>query len=130
MLTHLLILLSGLISGFILFQSAINAPLIFKTLDIDQARPLLRSIFPILFKVVGALGVVMVVLAWLSGAKALPLSFTLITVLFSVICALLVPATNRAADEGNQSRFQKLHHVSVILTVAVLLLNLALPFTL
>ena len=128
MLNHLIILLSGLVSGFIVFQSAINAPLIFKTLPMDQARPFLRSVFPILFKAVAALGVAMLVLAVISDASAATLLIAGFTVVMSIICALLVPATNKAADEGDQPRFQRLHRISVILTVAVLVANLALAF--
>ena len=129
MISYLLVLLSGIISGFIIFQSAINAPLIFKTLHIDQARPFLRSVFPILFKTVAALGVVMVVLALLNDNHWITLAICVFTVILSTTCALLVPATNRASDAGDQQQFQRLHKISVMLTVAVLVNNLILPFT-
>ena len=129
MLTHLLILLSGLISGFILFQSAINAPLIFKTLELEHARPLLRSIFPVLFKVVAVLAIAMLLVAWFAGVSQVALLLCGLSVLLPTVCALLVPATNRAADEGRQNDFKRLHTVSVVFTLAVLIINLALPFT-
>ena len=50
------ILVSGIISGIILFQSAIVAPSVFKTLNADQASPFLRSVFPKLFRLVAILG--------------------------------------------------------------------------
>ena len=52
---NLLNLVCGLISGFILFQSAIVAPTIFQTLPENQAGPFLRSLFPRLFKLCAAL---------------------------------------------------------------------------
>ena len=130
MLNNLLVLLSGLISGFIIFQSAINAPLIFSTLHIDQARPFLRSVFPILFKAVAALGVIMLALALLTDVNSVTVAICALTVIMMTSCALLVPATNRAADEGDELSFKRLHQISVTLTVTVLLANLALPFTL
>ena len=48
-------LVCGLISGFILFQSAIVAPTIFQTLPENQAGPFLRSLFPKLFKLCAVL---------------------------------------------------------------------------
>lgn len=130
MLLDIMVLTSGIISGFILFQSAINAPLIFKTLDIEHARPLLRSIFPILFKVVAALGAVMLALSLVDGAGIVVLAVSLLTVIISTTCALLVPATNRAADVGDERRFHRLHQVSVLLTVLVLVANLGWLFLL
>ena len=39
-------LLSGVISGMILFQTAIVAPVVFTTLDAENASKFLRKIFP------------------------------------------------------------------------------------
>ena len=128
MLEHSLILLSGLVSGLILFQSAINAPLIFKTLDRSHAGPLLRRIFPILFKVIAVLGALMLTAAWLGGANPLPVWVGGLTLVCALTCALLVPATNRATDTGNEATFHRLHLTSVVLTVGALLANLCWPF--
>ena len=128
MLLETVVLLSGIVSGLIVFQAAINAPLIFKTLPMEHARPLIRSIFPILFKVVAALGVVMLALALLSGASQLAAGVSAITVVLATTCALLIPATNRAADTDDEKRFHRLHQASVVMTVAVLLVNLGWLF--
>ncbi len=130
MINHLLILISGVISGFIIFQSAINAPLLFKKLPIDQARPFLRSVFPILFNVNATLASVMVILAIIFDTAFITLVIAVLTVILSTTCALLVPATNRAADTNDDSGFKRLHHISVTLTIVVLLANITLPFVL
>ncbi|MEM0955119.1 MAG: DUF4149 domain-containing protein [Pseudomonadota bacterium] len=128
MLLETVVLISGIISGLIIFQAAINAPLIFKTLPMEHARPLIRSIFPILFKVVAVLGVAMLALALWYGTSPVAIGVSVVTVVLASTCAALIPATNRAADNDNESRFHRLHQASVVLTVAVLLANLGWLF--
>ncbi|MAD61889.1 MAG: hypothetical protein CMH49_10335 [Myxococcales bacterium] len=122
------ILLSGLICGMILFQSAIVAPIVFKKLDGDQAKVFLRTLFPRLFKLCAFLGLISLgqLLVW-SGAAILSASHivALLTVIAMGTCNALVPATNLARDEGNQDKFDKLHKVSVYLTMFVLISNLS-----
>ena len=50
------------------------------------------------------------------------------TTLFALICYAIIPATNRATDEGNQKKFNLLHKISVYLTVVMLLTNIAFLF--
>ena len=88
-MNYILIFLSGLISGMIIFQSALVAPTIFKVIPENQAGPFLRSIFPKLFLTIALM-------------------------------------TNRARDKGNSSLFNRLHFVSVALTLIVLLGNISL----
>jgi len=45
-----------------------------------------------------------------------------------LVCYAIIPATNRATDEGNQKLFNILHKTSVYLTVIMLLMNIAYPF--
>jgi hypothetical protein len=40
----------------------------------------------------------------------------------------IIPMTNRSRDEGLQQRFSQLHRVSVLLTVAVLSINVVAAF--
>ena len=122
------ILLSGIVAGFILFQSAINAPLLFKNLSIDQARPVLRGLFPVLFRVNAALGILILGVGYLLAGSLVASIAGAVTLMGSVICVLLVPATNRAADNDNQAVFNRLHRISVLLTMLVLLTNLVWMF--
>lgn len=123
-LTNSFILLSGIVSGFIIFQSFINAPLLFKTLTIEQARPLLRKIFPILFITNAVIGLIMTTVALIAQLTLIMLIVGLVTFIFSAICMLLVATTNRAADENNNDRFRVLHTLSVALTMIIMLINL------
>ena len=127
MLISLQILLSGLISGVILFQTAIIAPSVFKVLSSENAAPFLRTIFPKLFIFVAVLSLVGLVLSLISS-NALGLIVFFVSLLSMLICYYIVPNTNRARDEGNDKVFKKLHSVSVVLTVIVLLSNLLWVF--
>ena len=127
MLISLQILLSGLISGVILFQTAIIAPSVFKVLSSENAAPFLRAIFPKLFIFVAVLSLVGLVLSLISS-NALGLIVFFVSLLSMLICYYIVPNTNRARDEGNDKVFKKLHSVSVVLTVIVLLSNLLWVF--
>ena len=127
MLLNLQILISGLICGVILFQTAIIAPSIFKVLSPDNAGPFLRTIFPKLFMFVAVLSLVGFVLSLISSnTSGLIVFFG--SLLFMLICYYIVPMTNRARDAGNDNAFKRLHTVSVVLTMIVLLSNLLWAF--
>ena len=127
MLLNLQILISGLICGVILFQTAIIAPSIFKVLSPDNAAPFLRTIFPKLFMFVAVLSGVGFVLSFISSNNTgLVVFFG--SLLFMLICYYIVPMTNRARDAGNDNAFKRLHTVSVVLTMIVLLSNLLWAF--
>jgi len=122
-LVNLQILISGLICGVILFQTAIIAPSIFKVLSPDNAGPFLRTIFPKLFMFVAVLSLAGFVLSLISSnTSGLIVFFG--SLLFMLICYYIVPMTNRARDAGNDNAFKRLHTVSVVLTMIVLLSNL------
>ena len=127
MLTNFQILLSGLICGVILFQTAVIAPSIFKVLSLDNAGPFLRLIFPKLFMFVAMLSLIGLVLSLISS-NALGLIVFFGSLLFMLICYYIVPITNRVRDEGNDIAFKRLHTVSVVLTMLVLLSNFLWAF--
>ena len=117
----LAILLSGIAAGAILFQTSIIAPSVFKVLEASQAKVFLRTIFPKLFNMLVVLGTLMLILFLLGEGN---IYVAIINMLLPFICGRLVPATNKARDEGNDEMFKKLHTISVVLTVIVLLSNL------
>ena len=119
------ILISGIVAGFILFQSAIIAPTVFTVVSVESRGPLLRKVFPKLFKLIAIFGSVFLVLALLRQSDSI--TGYLVggaSLLSGVICDRLVPMTNKARDSGDDAKFAKLHRLSVIMTMTVLLLNL------
>ena len=127
-LQNLLNLTSGLVSGFILFQSAIVAPSVFSTLEQEQAGPFLWNLFPKLFKTCLGLMVLNLSIAFYLGASVVCV-VSFICALLMVLCLLLVPKINSARDEGNDSRFQRLHLATVVSTLIVLAANLLFIFS-
>jgi|TARA_B110000483_G_C18149237_1_gene524704 hypothetical protein len=126
---ELIILISGIISGIIIFQTAIVAPSIFKSLDSSQASPFLRTIFPKLFRVVAVLGAIALVIIFVFEIGSIS-KYLIFTASFGLplICGAIVPATNAARDSGNDKNFKILHTISVLLTMLVLILNLTWIF--
>ena len=121
------IFISGLISGMILFQTSVIAPSVFKTLSEEGASPFLRSIFPKLFLIILVLGAFQSVISVIQASIILTI-IGFITFISMLIAYLIVPATNKARDENDEKSFKRLHLTSVILTVIVLLANIAVIF--
>ena len=117
--------LSGLMAGMILFQAALNAPTIFKVFSEEQAGPFLRVIFPKLFLNVAILSLVGLLIAMIGDRLSLQFLFFSALLLMS-IAYLLVPATNKARDEGRDKSFKYLHLMSVILTLLTLIVCLVI----
>ena len=124
---NILILVSGLTAGFILFQSAVVAPTIFSSMPEDQAGPFLRSLFPKLFKSVVGLMILNGFLATFLGEYLLAVG-CLVCVASMLFCLFLVPRINKARDERDDVTFNRLHTATVIATLVVLLINLSFSF--
>ena len=117
-------LLSGIISGMILFQTAVVASVVFTTLDSENASKFLRKIFPRFFLIIFFLGVVGLLISFLYNNIHGNTVYG-ITSLAMIISYLVVPATNKARDENKSNTFRRLHTVTVVLTLFTLLANLS-----
>ena len=129
MLINLEVIISGAICGIILLQTSVIAPIVFKYLDQNQTRDLLRAIFPKFFLYIIFLGILSLIISLVNQIKIDgQIIIGTITVMLSLLCYLIIPATNEAKDKNNQKRFQLLHKVSVISTVIILVTNLSSVF--
>tara|TARA_B100000575_G_C22503043_1_gene329219 strand:+ start:107 stop:508 length:402 start_codon:yes stop_codon:yes gene_type:complete len=118
------LLISGVIIGIVLFQTSLSAPIVFKFLEPNQSKIYIRKIFPKIFTFIFLLGIAFLALSFLSNhATAIQKTIGLITVSFSLICYLMIPATNKSRDEGNNKKFKLLHRLSVILTMIVFFIH-------
>ncbi len=126
---QLQILLSGVLSGWILFQTAFVAPTVFTKVP-ESARPVfLRSIFPKLFRATAVVGILLLLTTIFdSNAPLVVYVVGAVTFASGFICFAIVPATNKAKDDGDSERFALLHKISVLLTMATLILNLGWVF--
>ncbi len=103
----------------------IHAPIIFyfpglaKTLGIEKIAPTENWVF-VMIAFLSAIGLT---IAFMQDNLKLTLIF-MISAWLMLLCYFIVPATNRARDSGNQKRFSLLHTLSVVSTIAVLLINL------
>ena len=124
--SEILILFSGLIVGVIIFQSLIIAPTVFKVLEVDKAGIFLRKVFPRFFILIMVCSALMLILVALSGSSdktrfILPAA----NLVFSGVSYLVIPATNRARDDGEERKFKIMHSITVVLTLLMLMLNIA-----
>mgnify|MGYP001276030271 FL=1 len=119
----------GLVVGAIILQVAIIAPSMFRTLDLKNFGTAIRAIWPKFFAMIVILGVLSSIVIYLHDDISLyPLIVSIVTVILAAICYIIIPATNRATDEGDQKTFKILHRISVGFTIIILILNIAFPF--
>ena len=123
-MNNISLLISGIILGVIVFQTAIVAPAVFTTLKGADSSLFLRKVFPRFFVLLAALGAGANIAAIISHDwPATAISGT--TVALAVVAYLLIPMTNKSRDEGNEKSFKRLHLASVLLTLSMLAINLA-----
>jgi hypothetical protein len=123
MTSNLSTFLNGLVVGVILFQTAVIAPTVFRSLGPDQAGPFLRKVFPKFFVVLMVMGTAGAISA-LAIDSSYQLWVCLVTLTLGLLAYLLIPMTNKSRDEGNEKLFKKLHNASVSMTVLILVVNL------
>ena len=129
MLVNLELIVSGIICGIILLQTSVVAPSIFKYLDQNQTRDLLRAIFPKFFLFILLLASLSLAIGILNSVKFdIQTIIASLTVVLSILCYIIIPSTNEAKDKNNQKRFKFLHNLSVTSTVIIFLANLSLVF--
>ena len=126
-MSNIINLLCGLVAGTIVFHSAIVAPTVFRTLGERDASVFLRTIFPKFFLFLTLINVVNVLLALIDDQFRVMVMAAISAVLMGIAYGI-IPMTNRSRDEGLQQRFSQLHRVSVLLTVAVLSINVVAAF--
>ena len=116
MIEQVSIYLTAMILGIMLFFSFVIAPVIFTTLDEDNARKFIRRIFPFYYNV--NLGISFIVLLTFLYLSKLGIDFYLIlaiTILFVTSNYLLMPLINKYRDEKQDSKFKYSHFISVVI---------------
>ena len=106
--------LTVMILSIMLFFSFIIAPVVFTTLDEDNARKFIRKIFPFYYNV--NLGLSFIVLLIFVFLSKLGIEFYLILAicaLFATSNYLLMPLINKYRDEKQDKKFKYLHFISV-----------------
>ena len=122
------IYLTAMILGIMLFFSFVIAPVVFTTLDEDNARKFIRRIFPFYYNV--NLGISLIVLLTFIFLNNLGIDFFFILaicLLFAISNYLLMPLINKYRDEKQDNKFKYSHFISVVINfVQMILLGLLL----
>ena len=121
MIEQLSIYLIAMILGIMLFFSFVIAPVVFTTLDEDNARKFIRRIFPFYYNVNLAISfVVLLTFLFLSklGVDYFYL-ILLITILFATSNYLLMPLINKYRDEKQDKKFKYSHFISVVIDIII-----------
>ena len=116
MIEQLSIYLIAMILGIMLFFSFVIAPVVFTTLDEDNARKFIRKIFPFYYNVNLAISfIVLLLFLFLSKLGVDFYLILLITILFAISNYLLMPLINKYRDEKQDKKFKYSHFISVII---------------
>ena len=129
MFTQLSIYLTSIILGIMLFFSFVVAPVVFTTLDEENARKFIRRIFPYYYNV--NLGISLIVLLILIFTSSFEVKFYLILVvaiLFAISNYLLMPMINKFRDENQDKKFKYSHLTSVIFNFIQILILVIILF--
>ena len=116
MIEQISIYLTSMILGIMLFFSFVIAPVVFTTLDEENARKFIRRIFPFYYNV--NLGISLIVVIIFLFLSKLGVDFYLIlgiAILFAISNYLLMPLINKYRDEKQDKKFKYSHFVSVFI---------------
>ena len=116
MIEQFSVYLTSMILGIMLFFSFVIAPVVFTTLDENNARKFIRRIFPFYYNV--NLGVSFIVLITFILSSKIGVDFYIIlaiTVLFATSNYLLMPLINKYRDEKQEKKFKYSHFLSVLI---------------
>ena len=116
MIEQISIYLTSMILGIMLFFSFVIAPVVFTTLDEENARKFIRRIFPFYYNV--NLGISLIVLVIFLLLSKFGIDFYLIlaiTLLFATSNYLLMPLINKYRDEKKDKKFKYSHFMSVVI---------------
>ena len=110
------IYLTAMILGIMLFFSFVIAPVVFTTLDEENARKFIRRIFPFYYNV--NLGISFIVLIIFFILSNFGINFYLIlavVLLFATSNYLLMPLINKYRDNKQDKKFKYSHFISVLI---------------
>ena len=116
MFEQISIYLTSMILGIMLFFSFVIAPVVFTTLDEENARKFIRKIFPFYYNVNLGISVLILLIFLIISKIGMDFYiFLVITILFAVSNYILMPLINKFRDEKQDKKFKYSHFISVII---------------
>ena len=130
----MIILIAGMILGFMIFFPIVVAPSVFKNFNEKQSSVFLRSFFPkyYLFGIIVTL--IGIIISALEKDFVIILGFSLIFLGFVFSRQYLTPLINKAKDEIIKSddlskiKFERLHRFSVIINILQIFICIIILF--
>lgn len=122
---HIPLIISGLITGIILYQSLMIAPSINKLLSTQDASLYLRYIWPKFFLIIALMSLVCgLILVYFNPDQNTAKIFSFLSLFLMLVCYFMIPFMNNAKDSGSDTLFIILHAGSMILTLITLVINM------
>ena len=116
MIEQIGIYLTSMILGIMLFFSFVIAPVVFTTLDDENARKFIRRIFPFYYNVNLVISfIVLLTFFFLSKFGTEFILILTITILFAVSNYYLMPLINKYRDQKQNKKFKYSHFISVLI---------------
>ena len=116
MIEQISIYLTSMILGIMLFFSFVIAPVVFTTLEDENARKFIRRIFPFYYNVNLVISfIVLVTFFFLSKFGIEFILIITITILFAISNYYLMPLINKYRDEKQNKKFKYSHFISVVI---------------
>ena len=129
MIEQISIYLIAIILGIMLFFSFVIAPVVFTTLNEENARKFIRRIFPFYYNVNFGISLIVVFLFIFLGNFKFDFFLILaVAILFAVSNFLLMPLINKFRDENNNKKFKYSHFISVIFNFIQMLFLVVILF--
>tara|TARA_Y100001970_G_C13450084_1_gene469963 strand:+ start:20 stop:418 length:399 start_codon:yes stop_codon:yes gene_type:complete len=115
MIEQISIYLISIILGIMLFFSFVIAPVVFTTLNEENARKFIRRIFPFYYNVnLGISLIVLLLFIFIDNFKTDFFLILAVAIMFAASNYLLMPLINKFRDENNNKKFKLSHLISVI----------------
>ena len=116
MIEQIGIYLTSMILGIMLFFSFVIAPVVFTTLDDENARKFIRRIFPFYYNVNLTISFIVLITFFFLGEFGIEFILILtITILFAISNYYLMPLINKYRDEKQNKKFKYSHFISVVI---------------
>ena len=123
MMKNLPLIISSIIVGIILFQSALVAPAINRLINAEDASVFLRYIWPKFFMIIAILSLTSFAVVVINSNQNLYKYISLVSFVLMLICYLITPMINDAKDSLNNQLWTALHLSTIILTFITLIIN-------
>ena len=130
----LIILIAGMILGFMIFFPIVVAPSVFKNFNEKQSSVFLRSFFPKYYLFGIIITLIGIIISALEKDFVIILGFSLIFLSFVFSRQYLTPLINKAKDEIIKSddlskvKFERLHRFSVIINILQIFICIIILF--